>query len=711
MTASASTSRYVGCDIGGTFTDAVLVDLESGDIWTAKVLTTERPGLGALESIRSVLEKAGLEHADIARLMHGTTLVSNALIERKGAKVGLITTAGFADVIEIGREIRFDSYNLGAEFPEPPVSRRMRREVKERVLVDGTELEPLDCEAVHHILGDWRHESVEAIAVSFLHSYRNPGHEDQVGQIISTEFGGAIPFSLSSEVAAEFREYERTSTTVLNAYVQPIIGPYQRMMEDTLRSRGYDGPLYVMLSSGGIATSTVAAKFPVRLLESGPAAGVLAGAHYSDLLREPNLVSFDVGGTTAKACLIHDGAPARTNAFEVARTNRFMKGSGLPVRSPSIDMIEIGAGGGSLASVDELGFLRVGPESAGSIPGPACYGLGGTEPTVTDANLLLGYLAAESFAGGELRLDVESARHAVKQIADRQGISLTDAAWSVFEFASENMASAVRVHLAEQGHDPRNCSLFATGGGGPLHGSHVAAKLRMNRVICPLRAGVMSAFGLLTAPLAFDFVQTYITRLDRIDWAVVRGIYEHMERTGRQMLLDAGVPEHEVSLTRDADMRRLGQMHEITVALPCTDLAAGSEHEVETSFDDACTRLYGAPLEGTAIEILTWRLSASGLRPVLSVGHTPSGGRMTKGERAVYFREFGVVQTTIYDRYALPSGFSASGPALVEERESTAVVRPGDEFTIDDSGTLLIDLSYDTMTRPAPGSNVYAHTV
>ncbi|MBI4277062.1 MAG: hydantoinase/oxoprolinase family protein [Armatimonadetes bacterium] len=739
----ASNTRYrLGSDIGGTFTDGVLLDGDTGELTIAKILTTPRDlADGAREAVAVILRDATIAAAEVFVMIHGTTLVANTLVQRAGAKTGLLTTAGFADVLEIGRELRYDVYNLTAPMPAPLVPWAWRKEVPERMLADGTVYVPVDLAVARAAVADLVCEGVEAVAVCFLHAYRNPAHERAVGDLIAREFPG-LPYCLSSEVAAEFREYERMSTTVANAYVQPLMGRYLEDLERRLRADGYRGRLYVMLSSGGITTADTAAHFPVRLVESGPAAGALAAGYFGTLIGEERLISFDMGGTTAKTCLIDGGRPTRTKAFEVARVHRFMPGSGLPVRSPVIDMIEVGAGGGSIASLDELGLLKVGPRSAGADPGPACYGLGGEEPTVTDANLILGYLDPEFFAGGTMRLYPERAAQALEGLARAMEADVVGAAWGVHEVVSENMAAAVRIHLAEKGRDPRRYALFAFGGGGPTHAERVARKLRVPRIICPLGAGVLSAFGFLVAPAAFDFLRTYITRLDYLNWDDLNALYAEMEAEGRRVLGEAGVPEAEMRFVRSADMRYVGQMHEITVPVPAGALTEQNRPALEASFYQTYASLYGAHTTDP-IEALTWRLLATGPDPQVALkvhsgrsaeaaggraekagagaekasdGAEKAGGgaekpavhadiaagrgahggpaaRAKRGRRPVYFPGAGYVDTAVYDRYQLATGFYGRGPAVVEERESTVLVYPGDRFRIDPYMNLIIELS------------------
>ncbi len=688
-------ARYrLGVDIGGTFTDGVLYDVKTKTLHIAKLLTTPTdPAVGARRTIEELLRRAALRASDVREIIHGTTLVANALIQRRGARTGLLTTAGFRDVLGMGREIRYDVYNLTAPFPEPLAPRPWCKEVPERVLADGTVFVPIDLDAARAVIGELVRDGVEAVAVCFLHAYRNPDHERAIGTLLAQEYP-ELRYSLSSEVIAEFREYERSSTTVANAYVQPLIGRYLGRLETMLREDGYQGRLYVMLSSGGITTVDTASRYPVRLVESGPAAGALAAGHFGRAMREPHFVSFDMGGTTAKVCLVDEGKPTRTNAFEVARVHRFMQGSGLPIRSPVIDMIEVGAGGGSIASINELGLLKVGPMSAGSEPGPACYGLGGEAPTVTDANLLLGYLDPGFFAGGTMTLDVARARQAVERLTEPLETDVTGAAWGIHEVVGENMAATIRIHLAEKGRDPRRYALFAFGGGGPLHASHVARKLHLGRIICPLAAGVLSAFGFLVAPAAFDFIRTYITTLETVDWAELNALYGEMEARGREVLGEAGVEPHAMRFLRTADMRYFGQMHDISVEVPEGPLGPDRRGTMERLFHDAYERLYGTFTSDDPIEVLNWRLLATGpdpeIRPQDHDG--ASGPQVTTRARPVYFPGRGFVETEVYDRYRLRKGFRAKGPAVIEERESTAIVYPGDAFSIDDDRNLMIEI-------------------
>ncbi|MGB7946401.1 MAG: hydantoinase/oxoprolinase family protein, partial [Candidatus Binatia bacterium] len=548
----------VGIDIGGTFTDLLLVG-EDGAVVIGKTLTTPGdPSLAVENALRPVLEAGTIKTGERGTLLHGTTLVTNALIERKGAPTALLTTAGFRDAVEIGREHRYELYDLNLELPKPLVPRHLRFDVPERIAADGTVLQPLDEDFVRRLVAELRDKGIKAIAVCYLNSFRNPVHEERTAEIIRS-VAPKIRVSLSSEVVAEIREFQRTSTTLANVYVQEQVADYLAQLQHRLDSLGFVGSFFVMLSSGGIATSETAARFPVRLLESGPAAGALAAAQAGALCGHRDLLSFDMGGTTAKLCVIEDGQPLKTHEFEVDRVYRFRKGSGLPVRIPVIDMIEIGAGGGSIARLDSLGLLKVGPESSGAEPGPVCYARGGTEATVTDADLVLGYLDPNYFLGGRMTLELDRARQALARLAEPLRMNVEQAAWGVHQIVNENMANAARAHLGERGKDPRRMPLYAFGGAGPVHGYRVAEILRLPALISPFGAGVGSTFGLLAAPLAFDFVRSAYSRLDQQDWGLANELLDVMAEEGRKVLQGSGLQAAEISYQRTADMRYVGQ--------------------------------------------------------------------------------------------------------------------------------------------------------
>ena len=706
----------LGVDIGGTFTDLVVIDDATGTARVGKVLTTTKdPAHGVEEGIHALLDEAGVRSDAVRAVVHGTTLATNALIERKGAKTALLTTEGFRDALEIRREGRYDMYDLFIDPPPPLVPRHLRREVPERLLADGSILKTLDEAAARRALAELARDGVEALAICLLHAYVNPAHERRLSEI-AREVSPGLSVSCSSEVVPEIREYERASTTCANVYVAPLMARYLEDLERRLAALGIDGQLYIMQSSGGTALPPLARRLPVRLVESGPAAGALAAAQAARERHEPKLLSFDMGGTTAKACVIDDGVPLVGREFEVARADRFKKGSGLPIRVPVIELIEIGAGGGSIARVDRMGLLKVGPDSAGADPGPACYTLGGRHPTVTDADLLLGYLDAEFFLGGRMRLDREAAHRVVgEHVARRLGLDVTGAAWGIHRVVNENMAAAARIHGIERGRDLRQYPLFAFGGAGPVHCWQVAKILKVPRILIPFGAGAMSAYGLLAAPLAFDFVRTGRQRLDRADWPAINRLFAEMEEEGRALLARAGVAPADIHISRIAEMRHAGQGHEVECAMPLGALSTESLPTITASFENAYRALYHRLPHGVPIEALNWRLTVSGPQPSTGLSRrsepgralirppsvhasrtaptTTGSARATKGARQAYFAEVGgFVETPVYDRYALHAGAEFAGPAIVEERESTAVVGPGARCRVDDGFGLVVEI-------------------
>jgi N-methylhydantoinase A len=691
-------SHRIGADIGGTFTDLVLVDDAGALLRIAKVLTTpEHPDEAVERGIGDVLGQAAVPASEVAHVVHGTTLFTNALIERKGSRTALITTRGFRDAIEIGREHRYDMYDLLMERPVPLAPRRLRFELNERVLSDGRVQTPLDPDEVLRLIETLRAENVQAVAVCLLHSYRNPDHERAVGELLRTH-APKIACALSCEVVAEIREYDRTSTTLTNVYVQGLAGRYLKGLEERLRSIGIEGALFVMQSNGGVCDVATACRFPVRLIESGPAAGALAAAHYGRLIDCPSLLSFDMGGTTAKACLIERGEPLIAPDFEVDRKYRFKKGSGLPVKVPVIEMIEIGAGGGSIARIDGLGRLTVGPDSAGADPGPACYGRGGDEPTVTDADLMLGYLDPEFFLGGQMTLDAEAAARAIEaRIGQPLGLDGVRAAWGIHQLVNENMASAARIHAVERGKDIEKFPLFAFGGAGPVHAWRIAKILRCPRVVYPLAAGVMSAIGFLCAPLAFDFVRSLPGKLEAMDWHAVNAVLADMERQGIEVLRRT-IPEDRIAFRRYGDLCYRRQGYEIRVPVPAGALGAHSQAAIREAFERAYGAIYGHVLPDLEIDVVSWRVVALGPSPVL---HSPTietaGGGVEgalKSRRPAYVPELeGFEDVPVYDRYRLAQGDAFEGPAIVEERESTVVLGPGARAHVDDALNLIAELA------------------
>ncbi|NUQ60471.1 MAG: hydantoinase/oxoprolinase family protein, partial [Anaerolineales bacterium] len=557
----------LGCDIGGTFTDFVLLDDETGGIKVYKCLTTPGdPSDAVEEGVRALAERVPELAGKMKEVIHGTTLVINAIIERKGALTGLITTEGFRDVLELGRETRYAPYDVFAEFPKPLVPRPLRMEVSERLRADGSVLKPLDVNQATETVRSLKNADVKSIAVCLLNSFENPAHELAIKEIIAKEFP-EVSISTSYEVLPQIREYERTSTTVANAYVKPLTESYLRKLSKRLSSLGFGGRLFIMLSSGGITSVETAAEFPVRIIESGPTAAVIAGEYFSRLFDLPEMFCFDMGGTTAKSCLIQGGVAGVVPTFEVGRVQRFMKGSGLTIQVPVVDLMEIGAGGGSIAHVSRLGTLQVGPESSGAEPGPICYGRGGKLPTVTDADLLLGYLDAKYFLGGEMKLDLDAARRGVEeQIAKPLGVSYIQAVWGIHDLINETMAAAAKTHIAERGGNPKVVTVAAFGGAGPVHAYGLARKLGAPKVIVPPNAGVGSAMGFFTAPRAFDLVRSHKTPLLGADFDEIESLFRAMEAEGERTLRTAGATD-EISFARSVDARFIGQGSETNLLL------------------------------------------------------------------------------------------------------------------------------------------------
>ena len=696
--------RYrIGFDIGGTFTDFILLDTHSDDIRLHKRLTTPRdPSVGALEGLTELLHAAQLALADIGDVVHGTTLVTNALIERSGARLGLITTRGFRDILEMGTEQRYDIYDLFLRFPAPLVPRRHRLEVAERMDRDGNVLTPLDAAEVRAVAQRLVADGIEAIAICFLHAYRNPAHEREAAAVVRTAFPD-IAVSISSDVVAELWEYQRCNTTCANAYVQPLMGRYIAKLERELHARGFHGELRFMHSAGGLLSPETARDFPIRLLESGPAGGGLATAFFGAAAGKPDVISFDMGGTTAKACLIENGRAEIAPMMEAARVHRFKKGSGLPIKAPVIDMIEIGAGGGSVASIDEVGLLRVGPHSAGADPGPACYARGGTEPTVTDANLLLGYYDPGFFLGGRMALDRDAADRALAQVGAKFGLSAIDTAWGIHRMVVENMAAAARIHIVEKGKDPRAYAMVGFGGAGPAHAAEVARVLGVKQVLIPPASGAASALGFLAAPLSFEQVRSRPVRLDSPGAAaIIDGILRELGRSAR-----ARFPDQEVTTERLADMRLEGQMHEISVALPDGPITDATMPAIREAFASAYASRYTSVYSGVGVMAVSFRVRCRGPLPRLSLteGGARSSAAAQKGTRAAWF-DGGFVDTPVYNRYALTPGARIAGPAIIEEREATTVIPAGDSVTVDATGTLAIEIGL----AAAPAARITADT-
>jgi N-methylhydantoinase A len=687
----------IGVDIGGTFTDVILIGEREGKIYSAKVLTTpEHPAQAVLTAIAQVLELAKASHDAVRTIVHGTTLATNAIIERKGARTALLTTRGFRDVLETRTELRYDLHDLFIEFPEPLVPRHRRIGIAERVRFDGEVLTPLAEAEVLDALRALKSEDIEAVAVCFLHAYSNSTNEDAAERAIRAERPD-LSVSLSSRVLPEIGEYGRISTTVANAYVQPLMSRYLAELSSALKERGSRGAFFVMSSSGGTLSLDLARQFPVRLVESGPAAGVSIATHFAQRLGKPNILAFDMGGTTAKISLISGGQPTRTTELEVARVRRFQKGSGLLLKAPAVDLIEIGAGGGSIARVDGLGLLSVGPASAGADPGPACYGAGGTAATVTDADLLLGYLNANYFLGGKMRLFPERASAAVEQTIGRPlGMDAIRAARSIYEVVNDNMANAASIYAAEQGIDLRDFTLLAFGGAAPAHVCDVAQRLGIREVRVPVGAGVLSALGCLASPVSFDFVFGYMRELKLVDWANLNTRFAALEKEGRQYLAEAGIRDR-VTARYSADMRYLSQRYEVNVALPAGPLGPELLDRLHDAFYAAYRQHYGREIREVPVETVSWRLTVSGPEPQLAVTWPSEGSAdanpVVKRCRPVVFAGADApVDCPVYERGQLSPGVAISGPAVIEDHESTTVVPPEARLLVDDLRMLVISL-------------------
>ena len=689
----------LGCDIGGTFTDFVLLNDRTGEIQINKCLTTPSDPSDAVEQGIRQLEEVTpdfVRHLD--EVIHGTTLVINSIIERKGAKTGLITTKGFRDVLELGREIRYAPYDIFAEFPEPLIPRRFRLEVDERVRSDGTVLKSLERGEAREVVRRLVDMEVESISVCLLNSFENPSHELIIKEMIKEE-APEISVSISYEVLPQIREYERTSTTVTNAYVKPLTGRYLSKLSGRLESIGFEGKLFIMLSSGGITSVETAAEFPVRIIESGPTAAVISGQYYGKLFDIPEMFCFDMGGTTAKSCLIQKGVAGVVPTFEVGRVQRFMKGSGLTIQVPVVDLMEIGAGGGSIAKVSKMGTLQVGPESSGADPGPICYGRGGTEPGITDADLLLGYLDENYFLGGEMKLDREAARLGIEEkIARPLGVSFIQAIWGIHDLINETMAGAAKTHIAEKGGNPKIVTVAAFGGAGPVHAYGLAKKLGAPRLLVPPNAGVGSALGFFTAPRAFDMVRSHKVALKEADFSEIEKIYQEMEAEGGKTLQKSGEAE-DIRFERSVDARFVGQGSETTVSIPEKSFAHVNREDVRKRFDETYKKLYGRTYPDSPVEFINFRIRASLPERLLQLPKIDPAHKGTsldgavKGQRKAYsgiVKDF--IPHTVYDRYKLFPDAKFQGPAIIEERESTVIVGEDASVSVDEYGFLWIEL-------------------
>ena len=685
----------VGFDVGGTFTDFVLED-GSGRWHTGKRLTTyPDPSEACVVGLEALAKEANVDFGEVTRAVHGTTLGSNIVIERKGVGVALATTAGFRDVLQIGREKRYQVYDLQITKPDPLVPRSSIWEIPERVLADGTVRDALDEDSARLAIKELSERGMTSLAVCFLHSYINPDHERRFGELV-TEEAPHIAVSLSSDVSPQFREYERTSTTVVNAYLVTAVSAYLKTMVAELAQRGYGGRLFIMQSGGGVATAESMTELPVRMIESGPAAGALIAAKYGEISGHDDLVAFDMGGTTAKLSLISEGKPATVGQFELHKV-RLAAGSGLPMNVRSLDLVEIGAGGGSIARVAQ-GTIRVGPDSAGSVPGPVCYDLGGVEPTVTDANLSLGYINPTGFAGGTMTLDVDAARQAISEkVAEPLGMTTEEAAWGIHRLVNLNMEMATRVVSIERGHDPRELALVATGGSGPAHACRLAVALGMPVVLIPAAAGVASAIGLLSADVKFDVSRSFVARLEGLAPEQLTRVYDEMEAEVSRVI-EESTDAKPVRMVREVDLRYVGQGFELSVEIPEGPMTEQILQAVRNKFDEVYEKRYGFASPDKPVEATTWKLTAFGDSPSLEIPKINSDDQpetaVPAGSRPAYFPETnGFVETPIFSRYDLAPDQRVPGPAIIEERESTTVIPPGLEGLVDSYGTVRVGVA------------------
>ena len=700
----------LGCDIGGTFTDFVLVNNITGEFHTNKCLTTPSDPSDAIEQgIRELDEILPGFMDNVEEIIHGTTLVINAIIERKGARTGLITTKGFRDILELGREKRYDAYDIFSEYPEPIVPRPDRAEIDERLTFDGRVLKDVDEKEVIEVLEKFKKDGIESIAVCFINSYENFINEKKVKEIIE-KHAPDIFLSTSFEVLPEIKEYERTCTTAVNAYVKPITYWYLNKLIKRLGAIGFNGKFFIMLSSGGITSIETAKNFPVRIIESGPTAAVIASQHYGKMFNIKDMFCFDMGGTTAKSCLIQDGHAGLVSTFEVGRVQRFQKGSGLPIQVPVVDLMEIGAGGGSIAKISNLGLLQVGPESAGADPGPACYKQGGDNPTVTDADLVLGYLDPDFFLGGTMALDIELSKRAIEEkIAGPLGTTMVEAAFGIHDLINETMASAAKTHIAEKGGNPNIVTMAAFGGAGPVHAYGLAKKIGAGSILVPPLAGVGSALGFFTAPVAFDLSRSHRKKLDEADFKEIELLFNELEHESAKILKGAQSGD-DIIYERTLLMRFVGQGAEIDLEIEIKDFTKFSKNEIRAMFDEEYKRLYGRTSAESPVEFVTFKVRASLPKKPFTISKLSTQNRdikaCIKGQRlafSVIKKDY--IPFTVYDRSKLFPDAWFEGPAIIEERESTIVMGEDATARVDDFGFIWIKIAQSGGPDQVGGAN------
>jgi N-methylhydantoinase A len=687
----------IGIDIGGTFTDFAMIAEKSGDLFFDKILTTPKdPSVAVLDGLRRMIAASGVPIDEVTSIIHGSTLVTNAVIERKGAATGMLVTAGFRDVLDIALERRYDLYDLRLKLPEPIVPRECRVEINERLIEDGSALIPLDLDEVERaVAGLVDEQGITALAICFLHSFTNPQHEKAAAEFVRRKFPD-LYVTYSADVLPFMREYERWNTAAINAYVLPLVDRYLGGIEAGLRELGFKGNFFIMTSSGGTITSEIARVYPVRMLESGPAAGVLMAADVGRRLDIQDLLAFDMGGTTAKGSIVRDGLPRRKYEIEIARAHEFRAGSGLPVKIPVIDMIEIGAGGGGIAEIDERGLLRVGPRSAGADPGPACYGRDGENATLTDANLTLGYYDAGSFLGGTMRLDAEAGKNAITtRVAKALNLDLVRAAWGIHETINEDVARAFRVHASDIGFDYRRCAMVAFGGSGPAHAARIARKLRVPTVIYPPGSGVMSAIGMLVAPLSFQLARSNRLELRSLTREKFEAFFDVLQGEAEAVLFPDAKTKPKVAVRRALDMRYRGQGYDLEVPLPPAARVGDLFDSLPKKFAEVYSDVFSLSFLDEPIEILNWKVEVNGPVPAAPKGsgnEAPAPKPTARAQRRAYFPETGFIECPVYDRYTLYPGSMIEGPAFVEERECTCVLGRGDRASIDANGNLVAEI-------------------
>ncbi len=687
-------SLRIGCDVGGTFTDFIFVHPIDGSVTTGKVLTTPAdPSEAILSGTQDYATDTKSNIANAEQVVHGTTLGINALLERRGAKTGLLVTRGFRDILDIRRCNRVDMYEIKGTFPAPLIPRDARREVNERIYSDGSILEPLDEDHARTQIRELIRYGVESIVVCTLHSYMNAAHELRLAELINEE-DPDIFVTLSHQVAGEIKEFERLSTAAIDAYIKPKMQQYLTKLDRGLAGQGFPGTMYLMLSGGSVVAASTGQRMPARLVESGPIAGALASKYFAERLGVREVVSYDMGGTSAKACYIRDGEIPITREYEIDRSYRFKRGTGMPLSVPTVDLIEIGAGGGSIARISELGLLKVGPTSAGASPGPACYGRGGVRPTVTDADLVLGYLNPDYFAGGRVKLDVEASKKALEtHVGQPLGIGVLEAAWGVHKVVNESMANALKTSVAESGGDIRRITMVGFGGAGPLHAAQLAHSLKIPQLLIPPCAGVASALGFLLAPLAYDIVRTYKVDLDRLDLSKLERLIEEMEVEGARVIAEAGSRSRPTT-RRYAELCFVGQGYPVMVTLPESDDQTIEIDALREAFFHAYRKRYGHCSEEFPVELVSLRVTVSARANDLPNLWVPPNGSVRsalKGTRQAFDgKKEEMTPHQVYDRYLMPSGAILEGPALIEERETTTVVPSGAEMTVGNDGSLLI---------------------